>query len=51
LCSDIGKLLDLGGSVLDLLVVKREVKLLDSGLDGVPSGQTVTIGQSGSCGE
>jgi hypothetical protein len=38
LCSDIGKFLDLGSCILDLFVVEREVELLDSGLDGVPTG-------------
>jgi hypothetical protein len=47
LCSDIGKFLDLGSGVLDLFIVHREVELFNSGLDGVPSSQTVTIVSNG----
>lgn len=37
----IRKLLDLSGSVLDLIVGHDEVELLHTGLDCVPAGQTV----------
>lgn len=37
LCPDIGKLLDLGSSILDLFIAHLEVQLLDSRLDGIPS--------------
>lgn len=60
LCSNVGELLDLGSSVLDLhiicqlkydiliknntylFVVKLKIELLDSALNGVPTGQSVT---------
>ena len=40
--SHVGELLDLGGDVLDLVVIEREAELLDTGLDGVPAGQAVS---------
>ena len=39
---DVRERLDLVGRVLDLLVGHLELELLDSRLDGVPSGETVT---------
>lgn len=42
LCPDVGKLLDLGGDILDLVVAQREAELLYARFDGVPTGQTVT---------
>lgn len=44
---DVGEGLDLVGRVLDLVVRHLELELLDSGLDGVPSGETVTTGEQG----
>ena len=38
LCPDIGKLLDLGSSILDLFIAHLEVELFNSGFNGVPSG-------------
>ena len=40
--SDIGKLLDLGSSILDLIISHLEVELIDSRSDSVPSSQSVT---------
>jgi hypothetical protein len=42
--SDVCKLFDLGGRVLDLLIGELEPKLLHSRLDSVPSGETVSDG-------
>lgn len=42
LCSDVGKFLDLGSDVLDLVVVELEAELFDTRLDGIPSSQTMT---------
>ena len=42
LCPNIGKFLDFGSSILDLFIIHLEIQLLDSRLDGVPSGQTMT---------
>lgn len=41
LCANIGELLDLGSRILDLVIGKLEVELLDSALDSVPTGKTV----------
>lgn len=42
--ADVRELLDLGGDVLDLGVVEGKTQLLDTRLDGIPSGQTMTNG-------
>lgn len=42
LSTDVSELLDLGGSVLDLVVCELQTKLLYSRLDRVPAGETVT---------
>lgn len=42
--TDVCELLDLGGSVLDLLVGHVELELLDTRLDGVPACETVSDG-------
>lgn len=42
--SDVRELLDLGCRVLDLLIGKSELELLNTALDGVPAGETVSDG-------
>ena len=42
LCADVGKFLDLGCGILDLIVSELETKLLNSGLDSIPAGQTMS---------
>ena len=39
--ANVRKLLDLGGGVLDLIVVQLESELFDARLDGVPAGQAM----------
>jgi hypothetical protein len=40
----IGKLLDLGRGILDLLIGEFEPELLDARLDGIPTGQAMPDG-------
>ena len=42
--ADVGELLDLGRSILDLLVGEFEPELLDARLDGIPTGQAMPDG-------
>ena len=42
--SDVRELLDLGCRVLDLLVGERKLELLDTALDSVPAGETMSDG-------